>query len=266
MRYGAVLPLARPYAAEEPDKIEQALALGYSAFWLQEWPVGSGPSESLDHGSGHDPVVYASHLARQYGSRGVSIGLAVLRADYRQPYVAARALVSAQHLGGGYPLLVGLGMETATPEAFDRLVQTWHILYACLHEQRSDVFLLPSTYVPPKMYLASGKFDLWEATEFKADGLLTTRIDPRQIAPISNPLRERIPHLEIIVQIFWRIDVADRALCREVGGVLQIGKDRVRELAHLWKEAGVTGCISYFAETPSEAQLSIVAEALKEVG
>jgi hypothetical protein len=263
MNLGIMLPLARPFAEEEASQIEQALRLGFTTLWLQEWPVGSGPPGQRDHGSGHDLLLYASHLAREYGAHGAQIGLAVVRAEYRSPSVTARAVVSAQVLGGGHPLLLGLG---ADPREMQTLVQAWQVIHSCLHAE-SDAFLLPRHFTPPRMFLASGKTDLWSATGYQARGLLTTRIDPRHIAAIAEPLRQHVPHLEIIVQVFWRIDLEEsEALYRGPRDVLQIGRTRVRELARLWKEAGVTGIIYYPPETPSAEQLQLVAEAIGEEG
>ncbi len=265
MKVGLMLPLGRPWASDEADRIERALALGYSSLWLQEWPVGVGPPGSRDHGSGHDPLFYASHLYREYGARGAQVGLAVLRADYRHPYITARAVASAQTFGGGYPLLLGLGMETNTPEAAEQLAQTWQVVRSCLYAEQPDAFLLPAGFAPPRMFLASGKLDLWSATNYLADGWLTTRFDPRQIASIADPIRQRVPHLDIIVQVFWRIDLAERdALYRGRGDVLQIGERRVRELVRLWREAGVSGIISYAPETPGEDQLKLVADIIQQ--
>jgi hypothetical protein len=267
MKVGLMLPLGRPFAADEAEWIERALTLGYSSLWLQEWPVGVGPPGSRDHGSGHDLLFYASHLSREYGARGAQVGLAVLRADYRHPYITARAVVSAQTFGGGSPFLLGLGMETKTSEAAEQLAQTWQVVRTCLYGEQPDFFLLPDRFAPPRMYLASGKPELWSATNYLADGWLTTRFDPRQIAAIAEPIRERVPHLDIIVQVYWRIDLAERdTLCRGRGDVLQIGEQRVRELVRRWREAGVSGIISYAPETPREDQLKLVADIMQEEG
>ncbi len=267
MKIGIMLPLAKPFAREEASQIEQALRLGFTTLWLQEWPIGSGPPGHQDHGTGHDPLHFASHLARLYSERGAQVGLAILRADYRLPYTTARAVVSAQVFGGGDPFLLGLGMETSTAEAASQLTQTWQVVYSCLHGQQPGTFLLPPGFSPPRMFLASGKLDLWQATDYLADGWLTTRFDPRQISAIAEPLRQHIPSLEIIVQIFWRIDLQEHdALWRGYGNVLQIGKNRVREMARLWKQAGVQGIIYYPPETPNADQLRLVADIMQEEG
>jgi alkanesulfonate monooxygenase SsuD/methylene tetrahydromethanopterin reductase-like flavin-dependent oxidoreductase (luciferase family) len=263
MKVGLLLPLGKPYASDEVDRIEQALALGYSNLWLQEWPEGCGPPGHVDHGTGHDPLHYGSYLARLYS--GIQIGLAVLRADYRHPSVAARAVVSAQMLGSGHPFLLGMGMETDTQTGLTQLAQTWQTVYSCLHGEQPDAFLLPPDFSPPRMFLASGKQELWEQIHYQADGWLTTRFDPRQIAAIAGPLRQSAPHLEIIIQLFSQIDHQDsNTLCQGQRGAIEIGKNRLLELVHCWKEVGVSQVIYAPAETPSVDQLRIVAEAVGE--
>jgi alkanesulfonate monooxygenase SsuD/methylene tetrahydromethanopterin reductase-like flavin-dependent oxidoreductase (luciferase family) len=265
MKVGLLLPLGKPYASDEANRIEQALALGYSSLWLQEWPEGCGPRGHVDHGSGHDPLHYGSYLARLYS--GIQIGLAVLRADYRHPSVTARAVVSAQMLGSGHPFLLGMGMETDTPDMLTQLAQTWQTVYSCLHGEQPDAFLLPPDFSPPRMFLASGKQELWEQTHYQADGWLTTRFDPRQIAAIADPIRQSAPHIEIIIQLFSRIDqdVCD-TLRQGQRGAIEIGKNRLQEFVRHWKEVGVSQVIYAPAETPSVNQLRIVAEAVGEEG
>lgn len=263
MKVGLMLPLGKPYAPDEANRIGEALALGYTSLWLQEWPQGCGPTGHVDHGSGHDPLHYGSYLARTFRTHGTQIGLAILRADYRQASVAARAIVSAQILGGGSPLLLGMGMETTTPESITQLAHTWLTVYSCLHGEQPDAFLLPPDFSPPRMFLASGKQELWNQTRYLADGWLTTRFDPRQIEACASPIHQHAPHIEIIVQIFWRIDLEDsNALYQGRRGALQIGKNRVLELVRLWREVGVSQVIYVPPETPSFDQLQVVADAI----
>jgi hypothetical protein len=263
MKVGLMLPLGKPYTADEANRIQEALSLGYTSLWLQEWPVGSGPIGHIDHGSGHDPLHYGSYLAREYSSQGTQIGLAILRADYRHPSVAARAIVSAQTFGGESPFLLGMGMETTTPPAITQLAQTWLTVYSCLHGEQPDAFLLPPDFSPPRMFLASGKQEVWSETHYLADGWLTTRFDPRQISAVADPIRQYTPDIEIIVQVFWRIDLEDGdALYQGQRGALQIGKNRVLELARLWRDVGVGQVIYVPPETPSSDQLQIVADAI----
>lgn len=267
MELGIMLPLAKPFAASEPERIGQALSLGYSDLWLQERPLGGGPPGHRDHGTGHDPLLFAAHLARKYGPRGARVGLAILRLDYRHPYVAARAVASAQSLGDGQPLLLGLGRETGNLEKkIRRAAQTYLTIRSLLlADQTRDAFLLPPGFTPPAMYLASGKLDLWQAINYQAEGWLTTHFDPREIQAIGAPLRERVPGLEVVVQVFFRLDTSDENALRPVQrSALLIGKNPLRGLVNLWREVGVRRVIYFPPETPSEEQLRLFASVVLE--
>jgi alkanesulfonate monooxygenase SsuD/methylene tetrahydromethanopterin reductase-like flavin-dependent oxidoreductase (luciferase family) len=264
MKVGVMLPLGRPFTENETERIELALSLGYTSLWLQEWPVGSGPPGQRDHGSGHDPLLFALHLASRYGSRGTQIGTAVVRLDYRYPPVTARAVVSTQALAG-HPLLLGLGMETGTEAQIDLAAQAWLTIHMLLHAGQEDVFLLPPGFVPPLMYLASGKPELWSAIGYQADGWITTRFDPRQLEGIAQGIRPHVPDLDIIVQVFWRLDTVDASALRQVSrGAMQIGEHHLRALVRHWKSVGVNQVIYFAPETPSADQLRMFADAILE--
>ena len=156
-------------------------------------------------------------------------------------------------------------METTTPESITQLAHTWLTVHSCLHGEQPDAFLLPGDFSPPHMFLASGKQELWNQTRSLADGWLTTRFDPRQISTIADPIRLHAPHIEIIVQIFWGIDMEDsNALYQGQRGALQVGKNRVLELVRLWREVGVSQVIYVAPETPNSDQLQVVADAIGE--
>jgi hypothetical protein len=263
MNLGIMLPLCTPFAQGEFERIRQVLHLGYTDLWLQDWPQGSGLPGRRDHGSGHDPLLYAAHLAREFGQAGAQVGFAVLRLDYRHPPVTARAVVSAQ-LFGGQPLRLGLGTETATQEDVKRAAQDWLAIRSHLHADRqADVFLLPPDYEPPRMYLASGKSELWEEIGYQAEGWLTTRFDPRQARPIVEEIRRHVPDLEVVLQLFWQIDLEDAdAFCPGARRSLIVGKNRVQQWATLWRELGVSRLIYFPPQTPDEEHLAIFADAV----
>lgn len=191
----------------------------------------------------------------------------MLRLDYRHPSVAARAIASAQ-IFGGRPLLLGLGEPCSTAEERNHAARTWLAIRSLLHtDPQQDTFLLPSGFSPPAMYMASGKPEVWEAIGYQAEGWLTTRFDPRSIQATAALLRANVPRLNIIVQVFWRLDIENSSvLSRDGDNALRIGKDRLKEMILLWRQAGVNEVIYYAPETPREGQLRLFADAVQEVG
>lgn len=269
MQLGITLPLSPPFAADEDARIKQALSLGYTYLWLQEWPQGSGVPGQWDHGSGHDPLLHATYLAQRYGPDGAHIGFAILRLDYRYPPVAARAIVSAQ-IFGGQPLRLGMGMkvEDDCPKDVKQAASAWLTIRSFLHQSPGmDAFILPPGFTPPRMYLSVGNESLWSAIHYQAEGWLTTRYDPREVGPIAQRIRSHIPRLEIVLQVFWTIDTQEpHTLRRNHFNTVQIGEQRIREFVRFWREIGVTQVIYYPPVTPSMDQLKVFAVAVAEEG
>lgn len=263
MKLGVVLPLGRPFSQHEPERLEQAISLGYSSLWLQEWPVGVGAPGTQDHGTGHDPLIYAAHLARDFGARIEHIGIAALRLDYRVPSVTARAVVSAQHLGGK-DLLLGLGARTSTPETVCKAARDWFDIRSCLYSAgQSDTFVVPPGFSSPRMYLASRNPNLWSAIEYAAEGWLTMQRDPRQLQATADLLRRRAPDIEIVLQVFFKLDSADKnALQVTERNGLQVGKRRLLQFVRHWREIGVSRLIYLPTETPSVDALRMLADAV----
>ncbi len=261
MKLGVMLPLLGPFAQDEKTRIDQALTLGYSTLWLQEWPVGSGPEGHIDHGTGYDPLLYALHLGNVCGSHLDTIGFAVLRLDYRPAAVTARAIVSADALGRK-PLLLGLGAKTDTTERVEAAAATWRSIRSYLYSKSEpDAFVLPPNFSPPPMYSASSNPLFWEAINYKAEGWLTNRIIPQQIQEKADLLRPHVSHLSIILQIFCYLDLHDdNRLEMGQGMPLHIGRSRLRELVHHWSAVGVERLIYVPSQTATLDQLRAFAE------
>jgi hypothetical protein len=269
MQLGITLPLSPPYADGEDMRIKEALSLGYSSLWLQEWPQGSGLPGQLDHGSGHDPLLHAAYLAQRYRHLGAHIGFAVLRLDYRYPPVAARAVVSAQVFGGqAFHLGMGMKVEDNALEDVKRAASAWSTIRAYLYQPAgADAFVLPPGFTPPRMYLSVRSEALWSGINYSAEGWLTTRYDPREIGPIAHRLRSHAPGLELVLQVFWHIDTRDPyALGRNRCNMVSIGEQRVRQFVRLWREIGVSQVIYYPPVTPDADQLKVLAAAVAEEG
>jgi alkanesulfonate monooxygenase SsuD/methylene tetrahydromethanopterin reductase-like flavin-dependent oxidoreductase (luciferase family) len=260
---GLMLPLAPPYSPREEGLLAAAPGLGFSTFWLQEWPVGVGIPGTVDHGSGHDPLIYGAHLAQRFGPRLDAIGLAALRLDYRPPSVVARAAVSAQVLGGSR-LRLGLGCRTSRPETVAQAAEAWQQIRHFLRDGPSDEFVVPAGFEPPPMYLASGNLDLWGAIAYEAEGLLSGQRDPRKLASLATQLRSERPGLEVALHAFFRIDPDDpRALRLTERNGLVVGRDRLAQFVEHWREIDVTRLIYAPTETPSERQLELMAECVR---
>lgn len=264
MQLGLLLPLARPYATDEHSRIAEAIDLGFSSLWLEEWPVGVGEAERRDHGTGHDPLVYGTVLGRQFRGQIGQMGFAALRLDYRPPQVTARAIVSAQCLGG-CPLAIGLGSRTTTPEAVRRAAADWLCIRACLEGHgESGNFLLPSDFRAPPMLLTSRSPDLWSAIGYQADGFMTYQIDPRKTETTIALVRERRPQAAIALVLFARIALSDPdTLYLDEQAAFVIGQRRLTELSRLWADNGFTQIIYRPAETPSREQLELVATCVR---
>ncbi len=264
MQLGLLLPLARPYAADESSRIGEAIQVGFSSLWLEEWPVGVGEEVRRDHGTGHDPLVYSAYLGQQFRGQIDHVGFAALRLDYRPPQVTARAIVSAQWLGGS-PLAVGLGCRTTTPEAVQSAAADWLRIRACLEGRgESGTFLLPSGFVAPPMLLTTRSPDLWEAIEYQADGFMTYQIDPRKTAPTVELVRGRRPQATIALVLFARVAIGEPdVLYLDDRAVFVIGQRRLAELGRLWADNGFTQIIYRPAETPSREQLELLAACVR---
>jgi hypothetical protein len=268
MKLGLMLPLGRAFAADEPKRIEQALTFNYTSLWVQEWPVGVAFQGGYrDHGTGYDPFVYGMHLGHQYGSRLDSVGFAVIRSDYRPPSVTARAVVSAQKLGG-CSLHLGLGARTNSPEAIVHAADRWNATRAFLHAMNgSDAFALPPHFSAPSMYQPSGNLTLWQAISYQAEGWLTNRLLPQEIEELAIPLRQHIPHLEITLQLFCLLDTQNHTrLEMTPGHPLSLGKDRLRDLLGCWRALGINRIIYSPARTPTIDQLRMMSDMVGEGG
>ncbi len=261
MQVDLMLPLGGPFSPDEPERIAQALTVGYDTLWMQEWPQGSGVPGHIDHGTGYDPLLYALHLSRTYESALSHVGFAVLRIDYRAAAVTARAIVTVAGLGGR-PLLLGLGAKNDTDEKRQATATAWRTIRSFLYQgTSSDTFALPPGFTPPRMYQVSSHPLLWEAIDYEAEGWLTNLLIPRQIEERASVLRQHAPRLEVALQIFCYLDLHnDQRLEMGERKPLHIGRTRLRELAAHWQSVGVTRLIYVPAQTPTVGQLQAFVE------
>jgi hypothetical protein len=267
MDLGVLLPLGPPFSAANERLIESALDLGYSTLWLQDWPVGVGKPGAVDHGTGHDPLVYASHIGSKYRNNSSlrSIGFAALRLDYRTPAVTARA-ISSVNAFSRKELLLGMGAGTYDSQVVDKAAQDWLRIRAYLVDQaHPEYFFLPPGFIKPRMYLASSHLLLWRAVDFRAEGWLTYRVDPRRIEPVAKILRQHIPNLAIVLCLFWQADCRDpNRMGTGERNALELGRNRIRQFARFWRQIGVTGLIYSPPITPSLDQLVLLRDAIVE--
>jgi hypothetical protein len=264
MDLGLLLPVARPFAGDERDRIATAVGMGFSSLWLEEWPVGIGTAERRDHGTGHDPLVYSAHLGQQFRVSLDHIGFAALRLDYRPPQVTARALVSARWLGG-CPLVAGIGCRTTSPETVRAAADDWIAIRACLAGHgESGSFLLPEDFEAPPMLLASRSPDLWAAIDYQAEGFMTTQVDPRKTRETIARVCDRRPQAIILLTLFAQVAVDDPGVFRmNERGALVVGERRLREFVRLLGDTGFTQLVYRPEATPTPEQLELVATCVR---
>ncbi|MGH8994347.1 MAG: hypothetical protein ACRDZ7_22795 [Acidimicrobiia bacterium] len=224
--------------------------VGYRSVWLRDWPIGVRNSVyPLDTGTGHDPVAYASIL-RTLLPPEVTVGLAVLRLDYREPAVTARSIVSMASLARG-PMIVGLGGASSNdPTAQEETVRTYRRVRALLSSADHD-FVVPDDFVCPPLYLASRSVATWEGIGFEAEGVLTTEVHPRRLEESLAPLRRHRPGLSVGLEFLVELDRADPERMVRQGRTLIVGRRRIGQLARAWSDAGVQHLLVHMAPASS---------------
>jgi hypothetical protein len=262
MRLGLMLPVLKPYSDRELSYIDFAVGLGFESLWLQEWPIGIGPPGQKDQGSGHDPVVYGTQLARRYCDRNVRVGFGALRFDYRAPSVLARSIVSSQIISG-CRLTVGLGAKTSTPETVDKAAKDWADIRRFLHAQPgNEDFSVPFGFEAPEMCLASSNLELWSAIGFECEGWLTGTRDPRKAAATYAEIQAGNRNVRAIANIFFSLVEDESVLALSERNSMMIGARRLTELLVRWRDIGVSEVIMTMASSPGLSQLERIARAV----
>ena len=238
MDVGLVLPFSgQPF--EPAATVRAAAATGVRDVWLRDWPRGE-PAHA-DHGTGHDPLMYACQLAEILPPTTGGIGFAVLRLDFREVAVLARSIASAVSFSRR-SLRLGFGMRRRPgPEGYAELAARWQRLRELLDQDagRAD-FALPPGYTRPPFYLCSSARESWNAIDFAAEGWLAGEQHPREIAATRAWLANRAPDLRVVMQVQVVVDLHDpRSLRRTESGLVTCGTGRLRQLATAWRDSGV---------------------------
>lgn len=256
-----MLPLGKPYSRTDLQLSSYALSIGYDSVWFQDWPVGVGDSETIDHGTGHDPLIYASHFPSLVSSRPKVIGLAALRLDFRTPAVTARSLVSVSAFTSSR-LIAGFGAGTYSSESLLDASRTWRQIREYLYGN-DKYFIKPPGYVPPEMFLASSQPSFWREIDYNAEGWMTFKVDPRKIYPLARQLQEHASRdIKILVALYADIDTVTSGRL-QIGerGQYVLGVKRLSQLAKHWKSAGVTHLVFMPSRTPTVEEIETFLEA-----